>query len=175
MATTEQSGDGREGNKPGLYRHPESGAEVFVKAHPKFGSSMADGVVAQGYRWTSFEEPESLAAAGKPDEAQAAKLKQSEHAREEAEARARQLESELAELKAKDEAKNKMDEEKKETEGKAENTAPDSTKAANQPKSAAKESMNIAKANADLKAKDEAGERDATQPSEKNVNQKEGK
>ncbi len=49
---------GKAGNKPGLYRHPESGAEVFVTHHKKLGSAMADGVVAVGYQWVSSEKPE---------------------------------------------------------------------------------------------------------------------
>lgn len=47
----EQNGDGRPGNKPGLYRHPESGAEVVVSHHPKLGAAMADGVVQVGYKY----------------------------------------------------------------------------------------------------------------------------
>lgn len=37
------------GNQPGLYRHPDTGTELVVTQHPKWGGSMADGVVAQGY------------------------------------------------------------------------------------------------------------------------------
>jgi hypothetical protein len=44
------------GNRPGLYRHPKSGAEIFVTHHPKFGSAQADGAVAQGYEWVSDED-----------------------------------------------------------------------------------------------------------------------
>lgn len=61
MASNETNGNGKAGNKPGLYRHPDSGAEVFVKHHPKLGSAMADGVVAQGYKWVSSEMPKKLA------------------------------------------------------------------------------------------------------------------
>lgn len=60
MASNETNGSGRPSNKPGLYRHPETGAEVFVRAH-KSGSAMADGVVAQGYRWVQAELPKKLA------------------------------------------------------------------------------------------------------------------
>lgn len=49
MANTETNGNGRPFNKPGLYRHPESGAELIVGATPKFGSPMADGAVRVGY------------------------------------------------------------------------------------------------------------------------------
>lgn len=49
----ENNGDGRPFNKPGLYRHPESGAEVIVTHDPKLGSAMADGVVQVGYKWVS--------------------------------------------------------------------------------------------------------------------------
>jgi hypothetical protein len=48
-------------NRAGLYRHPDTGAEVFVKRHPKLGSAMADGVVAQGYVWVSDKQPKELA------------------------------------------------------------------------------------------------------------------
>lgn len=36
-------------NEEGLYRHPETGNEVVIEHHPKFGSAMADGFVAAGY------------------------------------------------------------------------------------------------------------------------------
>lgn len=49
----ETNGNGKPMNKPGLYRHPESGAEVIVSHHPKLGSAMADGVVQVGYKWVS--------------------------------------------------------------------------------------------------------------------------
>lgn len=49
----EVNGNGKAMNKPGLYRHPESGAEVIVTHHPKLGSAMADGVVQVGYKWVS--------------------------------------------------------------------------------------------------------------------------
>ena len=51
MQKAEVNGDGRPGNKPGLYRHPESGAEVIVTHHPKLGAAMADGVVQVGYKY----------------------------------------------------------------------------------------------------------------------------
>lgn len=49
MSNTETNGNGRPFNKPGLYRHPESGAELVVGATPKFGSPMADGAVRVGF------------------------------------------------------------------------------------------------------------------------------
>jgi hypothetical protein len=51
MSNVEVNGESRAANKPGLYRHPESGAEVVVTHHPKLGSAMADGVVQVGYKW----------------------------------------------------------------------------------------------------------------------------
>lgn len=51
MSQTETNGDGRKVNLPGLYRHPESGAELIVKATPKFGTPMADGAVQVGFRY----------------------------------------------------------------------------------------------------------------------------
>ncbi len=38
-------------NPAGLYRHPESGKELVARQHPKFGSAMADGFVAVGYKF----------------------------------------------------------------------------------------------------------------------------
>jgi hypothetical protein len=53
----EQTNHGnRPGNRPGLYRHPQTGAEVFVTHHVKYGSAQADGAVAQGYVWVSDED-----------------------------------------------------------------------------------------------------------------------
>lgn len=51
MADTEINGDGRPFNKPGLYRHPESGAEVITTHHAKFGSAMSDAMVQVGYKY----------------------------------------------------------------------------------------------------------------------------
>jgi hypothetical protein len=36
-------------NQEGVYRHPETGAEVSIKAHAKLGTAMADGFVAAGF------------------------------------------------------------------------------------------------------------------------------
>lgn len=47
----EINGNGKAGNLPGLYRHPESGAEIVVTAHEKFGNSQADGAVQVGFRY----------------------------------------------------------------------------------------------------------------------------
>lgn len=49
MSNTESNGNRKPANPAGLYRHPESGAEVIVQATPKYGSPMADGVVRVGY------------------------------------------------------------------------------------------------------------------------------
>ncbi len=38
-------------NPAGVYRHPESGKELIANQHPKFGSAMADGFVAVGYKY----------------------------------------------------------------------------------------------------------------------------
>ena len=47
----ESNGDGRPYNKPGLYRHPESGAEVITRHDAKLGSAMSDAVVQVGYKY----------------------------------------------------------------------------------------------------------------------------
>ena len=109
------NGDGHLGNRPGLYRHPQSGAEIFVTAHPKFGSSMADGAVNQGFVWASYDQPGELAKPGASQEAEAAKAAEVEELRTklaEAEARASKAEAEAkakadSEQKAKDEAEAK--------------------------------------------------------------------
>lgn len=69
MASNETNGTGRPVNKPGLYRHPETGAEVYVRRH-KSGSAMADGVVAQGYKFVQDELPKKLAVSKFADEAE---------------------------------------------------------------------------------------------------------
>lgn len=56
MEKSERNGNGNTLNKPGLYRHPESGAEIVVTHHPKLGSAMADGVVQVGYKWVGPAE-----------------------------------------------------------------------------------------------------------------------
>lgn len=38
-------------NKPGVYKHPETGEELEAKWHPKFGTAMADGFVRTAYVW----------------------------------------------------------------------------------------------------------------------------
>jgi hypothetical protein len=38
-------------NQAGLYRHPETGAEVVVDNHAKFGTTKADGFVRVGYQY----------------------------------------------------------------------------------------------------------------------------
>lgn len=39
----------RQLNKPGVYKHPETGAEVVARQHPKFGNAMADGLARVGF------------------------------------------------------------------------------------------------------------------------------
>lgn len=51
MADQEINGDGRPVNKPGVYKHPESGAELIARRHRKFGDVQADGYVQVGYVW----------------------------------------------------------------------------------------------------------------------------
>lgn len=48
MSTVERSD--RE-NKPGIYKHTETGLELEAKSHPRFGTAMADGFVRTGYVW----------------------------------------------------------------------------------------------------------------------------
>lgn len=50
MAQAETNGDGKN-NLPGLYRHPESGAEVIVTANPGIGNALADGAYQTGFRY----------------------------------------------------------------------------------------------------------------------------
>lgn len=51
MSNYETNGNGQPIHKPGLYKHPESGAEIIVGATPKFGSPIADGVYQVGFRY----------------------------------------------------------------------------------------------------------------------------
>lgn len=64
---SESNGDGRKGNLPGLYRHPESGAEVVVTHHDKLGSAMADGVVQVGYKYVGPAPKETVQVAPKEE------------------------------------------------------------------------------------------------------------
>jgi len=47
-------------NKGGLYRHPDTHAEVRIDLHPKFGSATADAFVAAGF--VLVDEDEGVAA-----------------------------------------------------------------------------------------------------------------
>lgn len=67
MDSTEVHGDGRPFNKPGLYRHPESGAEVIVTHNPKLGSAMADGVVQVGFKYVGPAPAEEVAPLADPE------------------------------------------------------------------------------------------------------------
>lgn len=61
----ETNGNGRPSNKPGIYRHPESGAEMIARQHRKFGSAQADGYVAVGYVYVGPEPKVSAKAEAK--------------------------------------------------------------------------------------------------------------
>lgn len=45
----ESNGNGKTGNLPGLYRHPESGAELVTQHDGKLGSAQSDGAVQVGF------------------------------------------------------------------------------------------------------------------------------
>ncbi len=45
----EINGNGNQVNLPGLYRHPETGAEVVTRHDGKLGSAMSDGVDKVGF------------------------------------------------------------------------------------------------------------------------------
>lgn len=47
----ETNGTGKKGNLPGLYRHPESGAEIVTQHDGKLGSAMSDGAVQVGFQY----------------------------------------------------------------------------------------------------------------------------
>jgi len=59
----ETNGDNRPYNKPGLYRHPESGAEVITRHDAKLGSAMSDAVVQVGYKYVGDAPVEAPAKA----------------------------------------------------------------------------------------------------------------
>jgi len=46
-------------NLPGLYRHPESGAELIAEFDPITGSAQADGYVRVGYVYVG-EKPDKV-------------------------------------------------------------------------------------------------------------------
>ena len=48
---SETNGNGKTGNLPGLYRHPESGAEIVTQHDGKLGSAMSDGAVQVGFKY----------------------------------------------------------------------------------------------------------------------------
>lgn len=87
-------------NQEGIYKHPETGAEVAVRSHPKLGTAMADGFVAGGFVYDRpLDEAKSSRRAkpvneptdelpGEPDEVSTlrAQLATSEAARKAAEA-----------------------------------------------------------------------------------------
>ena len=47
----ETNGNGQKGNLPGLYRHPETGAEIVTQHDGKMGSAMSDGAVQVGFKY----------------------------------------------------------------------------------------------------------------------------
>lgn len=47
----ETNGNGRQGNLEGLYRHPETGAEVVTQHDGKIGSAQSDAVVQVGFKY----------------------------------------------------------------------------------------------------------------------------
>lgn len=47
----EVNGNGKAVNLPGLYRHPETGAEIVTQHDGKLGSAMSDGAVQVGFRY----------------------------------------------------------------------------------------------------------------------------
>lgn len=55
----EINGNGSVGNLPGLYRHPETGAEVVTRHDGKLGSAMSDGVVQVGFKYVGPEPVET--------------------------------------------------------------------------------------------------------------------
>lgn len=67
MADQEINGDGRPVNKPGVYKHPESGAELIARRHRKFGDVQADGYVQVGYVWDRPEPKVTKAAKPAPE------------------------------------------------------------------------------------------------------------
>lgn len=52
----ENNGDAKPLNKPGVYKHPDSGAELTVRNHERFGSAQADAVVRAGFVYKGPEK-----------------------------------------------------------------------------------------------------------------------
>lgn len=117
----EVNGNKKPLNKPGVYVHKESGAELLVRSHPKFGSAQADALVRVGYEFKS-EAPKKATkektAPVKDDLAQAQEAAKKQkalddervalEAEREAIAKEReQFEAEKARVKAEEEAKAK--------------------------------------------------------------------
>lgn len=59
---SETNGQGKQKNLPGLYRHPESGAEIVVTENPKIGAAMADGAVQVGFKYVGPAPKETVKA-----------------------------------------------------------------------------------------------------------------
>lgn len=55
----ETNGNGSRGNLPGLYRHPETGAEIVTRHDGKLGSAMSDGAVQVGFVYVGPEPVET--------------------------------------------------------------------------------------------------------------------
>jgi hypothetical protein len=51
----EKNGSGKPLNKPGLYRHKETGAEVTLNDNPGIGTPMIDAFIQAGF--VKVEEP----------------------------------------------------------------------------------------------------------------------
>jgi len=59
MANSENNGDGRPANLPGVYRHPETGVELIALRHRKFGDQQADAFVQVGFKYVGPAPKES--------------------------------------------------------------------------------------------------------------------
>lgn len=70
MEKQETNGNGRPSNKPGIYRHPETGVEVIARQHRKFGSAQADAYVQVGFQYVGPEPKVSAKAEAKESEAE---------------------------------------------------------------------------------------------------------
>jgi len=57
----ETNGDGSQLSKPGMYRHKETGVEVYLEQTPPYGTPIIDAFVRLGYVYVGdkpTEEPE---------------------------------------------------------------------------------------------------------------------
>lgn len=51
----ETNGDGRPVNLPGIYEHPETGAQLIARRHRKFADAQADAYVQVGFKYVGPE------------------------------------------------------------------------------------------------------------------------